>query len=110
MSTKRDLVDAHAYSRRRLITAFVSGAPGGREVEPARPARAIIGGIALGVLMLAGAALASMFAGRSPADWPDPGIILSKANGHHYVVLAEDQPVPGRKRTPLNSTHSSRSR
>src|SRR5215204_2844807 len=41
MATKRDLLEAHQFSRRRLITAFVSGAPGGREVEPARPGLAI---------------------------------------------------------------------
>ena len=40
MAAKRDLVEAHQFSRRRLITAFVSGAPGGREVEPARSGRA----------------------------------------------------------------------
>lgn len=91
MATKRDLVEAHAFSRRRLVTAFVSGAPGGREVEPARPTRAIVAGIALGVLILAGAALASIFAGRSPANWTDPGIIISKENGNHYVILAKGQ-------------------
>ena len=34
MATKKDLVEAQSFSRRRLTTAFVSGAPGGREVEP----------------------------------------------------------------------------
>ena len=43
MATKKDLVEAHAFSRRRLVTAFVSGAPGGREVEPVRPGRVLIG-------------------------------------------------------------------
>ena len=56
MATKKDLVEAHAFSRRRLVTAFVSGAPGGREVEPVRPGRVLIGGVALSVLLLAGAA------------------------------------------------------
>ncbi|MDT0200504.1 type VII secretion protein EccB [Nocardioides sp. AE5] len=93
MSSKRDLVEAHAFSRRRLVTAFTSGAPGGREVEPARPGRAVVAGLALGVLLLAGAALASIFAGRSPADWKDPGIVISQENGNHYVVLAEGEPL-----------------
>ena len=43
MATKKDLVEAYSFSRRRLVTAFVSGAPGGREVEPARPGRSIVG-------------------------------------------------------------------
>ena len=32
MATKKDLVEAYSFSRRRLVTAFLSGAPGGREV------------------------------------------------------------------------------
>ena len=71
MSTKRDLVEAHAFSRRRLVTAFVSGAPGGREVEPNRPGRAIIGGVALAILLVAGAAIAGVFSPRTPANWRD---------------------------------------
>ena len=62
MATKKDLVEAHAFSRRRLVTAFLSGAPGGREVEPARPGRTIVGGLALAVLLVAAAAIASVLA------------------------------------------------
>ena len=69
MATKKDLVEAHAFSRRRLVTAFVSGAPGGREVEPVRPGRVLIGGVALSVLLLAGAAIAGFLLGRPPAEW-----------------------------------------
>ncbi|KQZ75944.1 type VII secretion protein EccB [Nocardioides sp. Root151] len=90
MSTKRDLVEAHAFSRRRLVTAFVSGAPGGREVEPVRQSRVVIGGLALGVLLVAGAALAAILGGgRSPSDWLDPGVVISKEEGSRYVVLTE---------------------
>ena len=73
MATKKDLVEAHAFSRRRLVTAFVSGAPGGREVEPVRPGRVLIGGVALSVLLLAGAAIAGFLLGRPPAQWLDEG-------------------------------------
>ncbi len=47
MSSKKDLVEAHSFNRRRLITAFVSGAPGGREVEPVRYGRTLVGGLVL---------------------------------------------------------------
>lgn len=94
MATKRDLVEAHAFSRRRLVTAFVSGAPGGREVEPARPGRTIVGGLALAVLLVAGAAIAGVFAPRDAQDWNKPGLILSKETGAAYVILQEsDHPV-----------------
>ena len=88
MATKKDLVEAHAFSRRRLVTAFVSGAPGGREVEPVRPGRVLIGGIALSVLLLAGAAIAGFLLGRPPAQWLDANsFVISKDTGEQYVVL-----------------------
>jgi hypothetical protein len=88
MATKKDLVEAHAFSRRRLVTAFVSGAPGGREVEPVRPGRVLIGGVALSVLLLAGAAIAGFLLGRPPAQWLEaPSFVISKDTGEQYVVL-----------------------
>ena len=91
MSTKKDLVEAYSFSRRRLVTAFVSGAPGGREVEPSRPGRTIVGGVALAVLLAAGAAIAGVFAPRTPDDWHQPGLIISKETGAAYVILESDQ-------------------
>ena len=91
MATKKDLVEAYSFSRRRLVTAFVSGAPGGREVEPSRPGRTIVGGIALAVLLAAGAAIAGVFAPRTPDDWHQPGLIISKETGAAYVILEADQ-------------------
>ncbi|WP_457206802.1 type VII secretion protein EccB [Nocardioides sp. P5_C9_2] len=88
MATKKDLVEAHAFSKRRLITAFVSGAPGGREVEPVRPGRVLIGGIALSVLLLAGAAIAGFLIGRPNSAWLEEGsFVISKETGERYVVL-----------------------
>jgi hypothetical protein len=68
VATARDLVEAHTFSRRRLVTAFVSGAPGGREVEPVRPGRTIVGGVVLALLLIAGAALSGVVAGVSEVD------------------------------------------
>lgn len=90
MASKRDLVEAHAFSRRRLVSAFLSGAPGGREVEPVRQTRVVLCGIGLAVLLLAGAALAAILGGgRSPADWLEPGVVISKEEGSRYVVLTD---------------------
>ncbi len=86
MATKRDLVEAHQFSRRRLVTAFVSGAPGGREVEPARPGRALIGGLALALLVVAGGAVTGLIFGRDEADWKQPGLVISKDRGQPYLV------------------------
>ncbi|MEP9362610.1 type VII secretion protein EccB [Nocardioides sp. CN2-186] len=89
MATKKDLVEAYSFSRRRLVTAFVSGAPGGREVEPARPGRTIVGGLALAVLLAAGAAIAGVFSPTAPSDWKKPGLIISADTGASYVILEE---------------------
>ena len=93
MATKKDLVEAYSFSRRRLVTAFVSGAPGGREVEPARPGRMIVGGVALAILLIAGAAIAGTLSNRAPVDWKKPGLV-SDARGALYVILDKDA-VPG---------------
>src|SRR5688572_24701877 len=88
MATKKDLVEAHAFSRRRLVTAFISGAPGGREVEPVRPGRVLIGGVALSLLLLAGAAIAGFLIGRPNSQWLEAGsFVTSKDTGEQYVVL-----------------------
>ena len=93
MATKKDLVEAYSFSRRRLVTAFVSGAPGGREVEPARPGRSLIGGVALTVLLLAGGAIGGFFSDQPGADWKDPGLVRSEADGQNYVIF--DYPEDG---------------
>jgi type VII secretion protein EccB len=92
MATKKDLVEAYSFSRRRLVTAFVSGAPGGREVEPARPGRTIVGGIALAVLLMAGAAIAGVFDPKTSIDWNEPAFIIAKDKGSIYVIV---DPRPG---------------
>jgi type VII secretion protein EccB len=79
----------------------VSGAPGGREVEPARPGRTIVGGVALAVLLAAGAAIAGVFAPRTPEDWNQPGLIISKETGAAYVILESN---PDELRPVINTT------
>jgi type VII secretion protein EccB len=91
MATKKDLVEAHAFSRRRLVTAFLSGAPGGREVEPSRPGRTVVGGLALAVLLIAGAAIASVLASKTQEDWNKVGLVVNRENAAPYVILKEEE-------------------
>ncbi len=86
MGTPRDLVEAHSFNRRRLVTAFVSGAPGGRDVEPARPGRTLVGGLVLAVLLTAGAAVSGVLARQPPADGDRPG--------HPTHTTRPTQPTP----------------
>lgn len=87
MATKKDLVEAYSFSRRRLVTAFISGAPGGREVEPSRPGRTIVGGLALAVLLIAGAAVTGVFTPRVDGDWKDEGLVTSKEKATDYLII-----------------------
>lgn len=88
MATKKDLVEAYSFSRRRLVTAFVSGAPGGREVEPARPGRAVIGGVAIAVLLLAGAAVMNIVGSPAELDESKSQLISEKESGADYVLIS----------------------
>jgi type VII secretion protein EccB len=92
MTTKKDLVEAYAFSRRRLVTAFVSGAPGGREVEPDRPGRTVVAGLGLAVLLMAGAAIASVLAPRTEEDWGKVGLVVGREVPAPYVILEEGDP------------------
>jgi type VII secretion protein EccB len=87
VATKKDLVDAQSFSRRRLTTAFVSGAPGGREVEPHRPMKAVIGGLALTVVLVIGSLAFGWLLGSLPEDWGDNKLVIAKDSGARYVSI-----------------------
>ncbi|MDO9457850.1 type VII secretion protein EccB [Nocardioides sp.] len=87
MATKKDLVEAYSFSRRRLVTAFVSGAPGGREVEPSRPGRAVVGGLALAVLLVAAGAVLGILKSPTSIDWGEEGLVSEKESGAVYLNL-----------------------
>ena len=104
MATKKDLVEAYAFSRRRLVTAFISGAPGGREVEPTRPGRTIIGGVALAVLVIAGGAVTGVFKPRVDGDWKQPGLVASKEKPVNYLILETPEGEEPKLRQSINGT------
>ncbi len=87
MASKRDLVEAHSFNRRRLVTAFVSGAPGGREVEPVRYGRTLIGGLVLAGMVLAGAAVSGYLKPAVPDDWLEKGLVVGKTSGSRFVAF-----------------------
>ena len=87
MSSKRDLVEAHSFNRRRLVTAFLSGAPGGREVEPVRYGRTLVGGTVLALLIVAGAAVSGFIKPSVPEDWSDGGLVVGEDSGSRFVAL-----------------------
>ncbi|GIL35736.1 type VII secretion protein EccB [Phycicoccus sp. DTK01] len=89
MATKKDLVEAQSFSRRRLTTAFVSGAPGGREVEPDRPLRAVVGGLALTVVLVLGSMAFGYLRSSLPDDWGNDRLVIAEDSGARYVSIDE---------------------
>ncbi len=97
MVGKRELVEAQAFSRRRLVTAFVSGAPDGHEVEPARRGRTLVAGVALAGLVLGGAAISGQLTDRPDSGWKrDESFVIAEETGEQYVVLDSRDSSGGR--------------
>jgi hypothetical protein len=93
MTSRRDLVEAHAFGRRRLATALVAGAPGGREAEPARPGRPVGGGVLLATLLVIAFVVVGRITGGEPDGWDRPGLLVSEGTGALYVILEKaDEP------------------
>lgn len=87
MATKKDLVEAQSFSRRRLTSAFVSGAPGGREVEPDRPLRAVAGGLALTAVLVLGSMAFGWLRSALPNDWENDRLVIAEDSGARYVSV-----------------------
>lgn len=87
MANKKDLVEAQTFSRRRLLTAFVSGAPGGRELEPTKPLRAVVAGVALTALLVVGSLVFGLLRPGLPKGWDHNSLIVTRSAGSRYVAL-----------------------
>lgn len=84
MATTRELSEAYAYANRRLSTALLRGADEARLDPRRRLNRALGGGVAVGVLILAGFGIAGYLGGGSGPDLPRDGAVM--ADGQPYVV------------------------
>jgi hypothetical protein len=87
VASARDLAEANAFARRRLVAAFVSGASAGCETESARSGRTVVGGLAMAALLLAGAAAAGRLTPRDADEWARPGLVVSDQTGASYLIL-----------------------
>ncbi len=70
-----------------MLTAFVSGAPGGRELEPAKPLRGVVAGISLSVLVLLVGLFMSLMQKGLPTDWGNGQLIIDQSTGSRYVTI-----------------------
>lgn len=63
MLTSQQLAEARAHERRRLVTAFVTGSVPEHAATPPSTGRALLAGLALAVLMAAGAVVVASITG-----------------------------------------------
>lgn len=89
MASKSELLQAQAFNRRRLRTAFTSGAPGGRELPPGKPLRGVVVSVALAILTIIVSLLIGTFTGTLPKGWGDGSIIVVQGEGARYVALGD---------------------
>ncbi|MFK3671705.1 type VII secretion protein EccB [Leifsonia aquatica] len=87
MASKTDLIEAQNFSRRRLLTAFVSGAPGGKELEPARPLRAVVIAVVLTAAVLLAGAFYGLIQPGLPQGWQNGRMVIAKDTGARYVSV-----------------------
>jgi len=86
VASKKDLLEAQSFSRKRLLTAFVAGAPGGKELEPSNPFRTVIAGIALAVMVVIGSLFYGLLQPGLPKTWENGALILVTDTGERYFT------------------------
>ena len=87
MPSNKEILEAQRYNRRRLITAFTSGIPGGRELESKSPFIPLIVGSVVVAIMLGVGVVMSRFAPTLPQDWQDSTLIVVKGTGARYYTI-----------------------
>lgn len=87
MATKKDLIEAQAFSRNRLLSAFIGGAPGGKELEPAKPLRAVFGGIALTAMVIIAGVFIGLLRPGLPGGWENNRLVVARDTGARYVSV-----------------------
>ncbi|WP_026459519.1 type VII secretion protein EccB [Schaalia vaccimaxillae] len=94
MASNKDILEAQRYNRRRLVTAFSSGTPGGREIETPNNLRPLlIGGVIAAVILIV-AAVMGRFSPTLPKDWQNSTMVVVKSTGaRYYSIDATLRPV-----------------
>lgn len=92
MASRKDELNAYTYAKRRRVAAFVQPSPTGSDEGAPRPLRAVVPGLVVGALVLAGFGAWGMFKPAVPANWdtPNKNVIIGSESTTRYVVLTTD--------------------
>ncbi|WP_201522107.1 type VII secretion protein EccB [Gulosibacter hominis] len=87
MASSKDILDAQRFNKRRLVSAFTSGTPGGREIELKSPIGPLIVGVILTIIILVAAWIWGRFAPALPNDWQNGMLVTEKDTGARYYSI-----------------------
>ncbi|GAA2458412.1 type VII secretion protein EccB [Streptomyces macrosporus] len=89
MASRRDELNAYTFAKKRLVSAFLQPSPTGTEEGAPRPLRAVLPGMVVGVVILAGFGAWGMFKPKAPKGWDNPAekVIIGSKSTTRYVVL-----------------------
>ncbi|MFD0372889.1 type VII secretion protein EccB [Streptomyces sp. NPDC127114] len=89
MASRRDELNAYTFAKKRTVAAFLQPSPSGTEEGAPKPLRAVLPGVIVGALVIAGFGAWGMFKPTAPKGWDDPGkkVIVGKQSTTRYVVL-----------------------
>lgn len=87
MASNKDILEAQRYNRRRLVTAFMSGTPGGRELEAKPLGRPLVIGAVLGLVLVLVAVVMGRFAPTLPSGWENDTLVVVKGTGARYYAV-----------------------
>ncbi|MEU6311592.1 type VII secretion protein EccB [Streptomyces sp. NPDC047014] len=102
MASRRDELNAYTFAKRRTVAAFLQPSATGTEEGAPRPLRAVVPGLVVGALVLAGFGAWGMFKPTAPKGWAEPGtrVIVGKDSTTRYVVLTTK--ADGKEQTRLH--------
>ncbi|MFE0739007.1 type VII secretion protein EccB [Streptomyces sp. NPDC058855] len=90
MASRRDELNAYTFAKKRTVAAFLQPSPSGTEEGAPRPLRAVVPGLIVAALVVAGFGAWGMFSPQAPKGWDTPGtrVIVGKQSTTRYVVLS----------------------
>ncbi|UQI47576.1 type VII secretion protein EccB [Streptomyces sp. HU2014] len=92
MASRRDELNAYTFAKKRTVAAFLQPSPSGTEEGAPRPLRAVLPGIIVGAVLVAGFGAWGMFRPTAPKGWDDEAahVIVGSQSTTRYVVLKTD--------------------
>lgn len=92
MASRRDELNAYTFAKKRLVAQFLQPSPSGTEEGAPRPLRAVVPGVVIGVVIMAGFGAWGMFQPAAPPEWdtPEQQVLVGSKSTTRYVVLKTD--------------------